>query len=103
MNSRDLVALGLPQECVGIAIDALKSNGLISKPAEATQRIGEIVAHPEGFADDPQFGELAKAVRAVRTQLEHAEATLGRNPHGVPSKFAQWGAQDDPGSSRSPH
>jgi tRNA-splicing ligase RtcB (3'-phosphate/5'-hydroxy nucleic acid ligase) len=98
MNSRDLVALGLPQECVGVAIDALKSSGLISKPIAAAQRIGEIVAHPEGFALDLQFGALADAVRAIRTQLEHAEATLGRNPHGVPSRFAQWGERDDPGS-----
>ena len=98
MNSRDLVALGLPQECAGIAIDALKASGLISKPDQATQRIGEVVARPEEFVKDPQFGGLAEAVRAVRTQLEYAEATLGRNPHGVPSRFAQWGAQDDPGS-----
>ena len=98
MNSRELVVLGLPQECVGAAINALKSSGLISKPAEAAQRIGEIVAHPEGFTLDPRFGALAEAVRAVRAELADAEATFGRNPHGVPYRFAQWGEKDDPGS-----
>lgn len=44
MNARELGALGIPQDCVGIAFDALKASGLISQPAEATQRIGELAA-----------------------------------------------------------
>src|ERR1700730_7259045 len=98
MNARELVALGLPQECVGIAFEVLKANGLISQPAEAMQRIAEILAKPEAFAGDPHFGALAEAVRAVRTQLEEAKESWGRNPHGIPSTFAQWGERDDPGS-----
>jgi tRNA-splicing ligase RtcB (3'-phosphate/5'-hydroxy nucleic acid ligase) len=98
MNARELVALGLPQECVGVAFDALKVSGLIAQPAEAAQRIGEILATPGNFAGDPHFGALANSVLAVRTQLEEAQASWGRNPHGIPATFAQWGERDDQGS-----
>jgi tRNA-splicing ligase RtcB len=98
MNPRDLVAMGIPQDCLGIAIDALKASGLISQPANAAQRIGELVANPEVFISAPHFDELAKSVIAVRNQLEAANETWGRNPHGIPSTFAQWGERDDPGS-----
>ena len=42
---RELVALGLPQECVGIAYDSLKASGLISEPAE-------------GMAELPRFWQI---------------------------------------------
>jgi tRNA-splicing ligase RtcB len=98
MNTRELVALGLPQGCVGIAYDALKASGLISMPAEASRRLTKLLAAPESFSNDPHFAGLAQAVIAVRTQLEAAKESWGRNPHGVPSTFAQWGERDDPGS-----
>lgn len=59
MNARKLVALGLPQECVGVAFEALKASGLVSQRAEATQRIGEVLAGPETFTEDPPFGALS--------------------------------------------
>jgi hypothetical protein len=59
MNARELVALGLPQECVGVAYEALKASGLISQPGEATLRIGDVLAGPENFATDPYFATLA--------------------------------------------
>lgn len=98
MNARELVALGLPQECVAVAYDALKASGLISQPADAAQRIGDILAKPANFAADAHFSALAKSVVAVRAQLEQEKESWGRNPHGIPSTFAQWGERDDPGS-----
>jgi len=59
MNARELVALGLPHECVGVAFDSLKASGLISKPAEEMRRIAEILAAPESFASDLHFATLA--------------------------------------------
>ena len=47
MNAREQIVSSLPQECVGAAYEALKSSGLIFQPAEATKRIGEILAAPE--------------------------------------------------------
>jgi tRNA-splicing ligase RtcB len=98
MNARELVANGLPQECVGIAFDSLKASGLIANPVEAMRRIVEIAERPDGFAGDPHFGALATAVLALRTQMEEAKESWGRNPHGVPAGFAQWSERDDPGS-----
>jgi hypothetical protein len=98
MNARELVALGLPQECAGVAYEALKASGRISQPTEATLRIGEVLAEPEDFATDPHFGTLAKSVVAIRTQLEESKDSWGRNPHGAPAAFAQWG-----GARRSWH
>jgi tRNA-splicing ligase RtcB len=98
MNARELVSQGLPQECVGVAYAALKASGLISQPVEAAQRIREIAAAPENFAADAHFGALAKSVLAVRTQVEEAKESWGRNPHGQPATFAQWGERDDEGS-----
>src|SRR5262245_47676314 len=98
MNARELVALGLPQECVAAAFDALKASGLIAQSGDAAQRIGELLAAPDKFAGDQHFAALAKTVLAVRTQLAEAQASWGRNPHGNPSTFAQWGERDDLGS-----
>src|SRR4051812_48655968 len=98
MHARELVALGLPQECVTVAYDALKANGLISNPAAAMRRIAELLAAPESFTNDPHFAALAQAVIAARAQVEAAKQSWGRNPHGIPSTFAQWGERDDPGS-----
>ena len=98
MKAFELVATGLPQECIGGAYDALKTSGLIADPAQAKLRISEIVARPDAFVEDPHFGALAQSVRAVQTQLEHARISWGRNPHGVPDGFAQWGEGDDPES-----
>jgi hypothetical protein len=66
--------LGLPQECVGVAYEALKASGLISQPAEATLHIGDIQARPANFATDPYFAALDESVVAIRTQLEEAHA-----------------------------
>lgn len=98
MNARDMVGLGMPQECVGVAYEALKASGLIAHPTEAAQRLGELLAAPDQFMTDPHFATLATSVLAIRVQLEEARASLGRNPHGNPSMFAQWGERDDPGS-----
>src|SRR4051794_11874088 len=98
MNAGELVALELPQECGCVAYDALKARGLISNPVEASRRITELLAAPESFINDPHFAALAQAVIAARTQLEEAKESWGRNPHDIPSTFAQWGERDDPGS-----
>ncbi len=103
MNSRELVAIGLPQECVGLAFDALKASGLIANPAEGMRRIGEIVEQPQAFVADADFGTLAAAVLVIQTRREEARVTWGRNPHGVPGSFAQWGERDDPGSIQQMH
>lgn len=90
--------MGLPQECVAVAFDALKASGLIAQPADASRRIGEILAQPESFANDPQFGALAASVVSARAEFAEAQAKWGHNPHGAPGAFAQWGEKDDPGS-----
>ena len=98
MNTRELVALGLPQECVTNAYDALKASGLIGQPTEASRRITELVAAPDKFTGDRHFATLANSVLAARAQFEEAKETWARNPHGNPATFAQWGEKDDPGS-----
>ena len=70
MNARDLVGLGLPQQCVGVAFEALKASGLISHPAEAARRIAElIVAAPEFFGRSA-FRRIGQICADVRTHLK---------------------------------
>jgi tRNA-splicing ligase RtcB len=68
MNSRQLQKLGVPQDCVGDAISAIRRLTSAGAPRgkDAKQRIKAVLADPEKFVDDPQLGDFADAIIADR-------------------------------------
>lgn len=97
MKAKDLVALGIPQDCIGLAMEALRAHGIINKPEEARQTLSDLLLSPDKYSQHPGFGELAKAVLTSQARRLEAEQTWARNPLGNRG-FEQWGEKDDPAS-----
>jgi tRNA-splicing ligase RtcB len=98
VKPNDLVALGLPLDCVETAYQALRSSGLIRRPEAARDWIVKMLQAPETCTDPPHLGDLARAVIASRAEHAWAESEWGHNPLGTPSGFAHWGERDDQAS-----
>ena len=97
MKAKDLVALGIPRDCVTMTLDALRAAGIINKPVEAGQILTDILRSPENYTQHPGFSALANTVIILRSRQLEAERIWARNPLGNKG-FEQWGEKDDPGS-----
>ncbi len=68
MNARQLVKLGVPEECCGSAIQAVASlargGGLRGK--DVKQAIGRVLAAPEDFTADEHLGPFARDLIETR-------------------------------------
>jgi len=88
MNTTQLRKLGVPDDCIGSAIQALQAaiaDG--SKGKDVKERIKEIVAKPEEFVADPHFGAFA-------TELSQA----GLVEELTPIPYQTWGTDIDHGA-----
>ena len=64
MNSRQLVKLGVPADCVKIAITAIQSSiasGCLNRK-QVKSVVGQVLESPNGFLKDEHFGPLAQAL-----------------------------------------
>jgi hypothetical protein len=88
MKPKDLVALGLPLNCVEAAFKALRGSGLIRRSEEARDCIAKLLLAPETYIEQAHLGELAEAVIACRAKRQQETAGWGNNPYGPASGFA---------------
>jgi len=70
MNRRQLQKLGVPRDCVAVAVNALQTAatqklGMGLKGKRAKQLVTAVVAAPENYTDDPIWSPLAIAMQAV--------------------------------------
>jgi tRNA-splicing ligase RtcB len=99
MRAADLQAVGIPAECVPLALEQLRAGyqaRTYTGKDDALAVVRAVADAPATFADNPQWGALAHAITAARTQLAADVAVYGQNPHGVPGRFGQWGTDIDP-------
>jgi tRNA-splicing ligase RtcB (3'-phosphate/5'-hydroxy nucleic acid ligase) len=93
MNARQLVKLGVPQECVGQAITCVQEivgwNHSVpkNKRIDVKEAIHSCVANPKSHKDDQFVGSLAKAI-IVDQSFERPE----------PITYKTWGTDIDQGS-----
>lgn len=88
MKHKDLIALGLPQDCVLTAIEALKASGLIQKPQEARDRIAEmLLAPPVSAPCSPWF---TRAPKPPLSCCDSRPASAIRSPKSSPSAWASF-------------
>jgi len=89
MNRRQLLKLGVPDDCVKSAIvaiqNATKFGGLKGK--QIKQTIKDVVDRPEDFTDDEQFGQLAQDIIADREFVRPE-----------PIEYRTWGSDIDKAS-----
>ena len=84
MNKKSLMQLGVPEECVPTAIDAIAQSaargGIKSK--DALKLIPNVVDTPANYLDDPVFGPLAREI-----------ASVGKYVPREPISYRTWGAE----------
>lgn len=98
MKPRELVELGVPQDCVQLALDSLKKTGFIRHPETARHWIQNILCPPYNtFSEDSEEAKLLQAISASHQRRREAEEKYAKNPHENKG-FVQWGEQDDLGS-----
>ncbi len=64
MNKKQLLKLGVPEDCVPAAIEAVSNAGRRSdlKSKDAMRALPEVLKSPAAYTDDSVFGELARAL-----------------------------------------
>lgn len=89
MNARQLEKLGVPNECVAIAITSIQTvirdKGYRGKNVKET--IGAIVENPHSFLGDESWGALAQELLDHRNQVDEVPAE--------PISYPTWGSQID--------
>jgi tRNA-splicing ligase RtcB len=84
MNKKQLLKLGVPADCVFSAVEGIQraAKAKAWKAKDGKRTIGEILQHPEAYAEDPYFSEFAADVIEDRNYVRP-------DPVG----FRTWGAE----------
>ncbi len=87
MNKRQLLELGVPEDCVADAVDCIHAaaKAKVLKQKVPKKIIPQIVATPNVYLTDEYFGPLARAIIEFNTGPPPAE----------PAEFRQWGEDID--------
>lgn len=90
MNKKQIIALGVPVDCVSDAVACIHAAAKAKKlrGINPKQLIRDIVAKPESYQTDEFFGQLAQSLIAFRA--DHIERE--------PIEFQQWGDDIDEAS-----
>jgi len=93
MNKRDLVKLGVPEDCIPIFINTIRDAALAKtlKAKHSKKIIPDIVARPDDFIADPLWASCAHALnQRLVDERDDAERK--------PIAYKQWGEDIDDGS-----
>ncbi len=92
MNKKQLIRLGVPEDCVPVAVECLHRAARLNllRQSKPKKLIPQVVDDPEAFAAHKIFAPLAAAVIEFKNQPDPAD----------PIAFAQWGEGIDEGSRR---
>ncbi len=94
MKSKELIRLGIPRgHPVELAIRWAKTVTRQGKKKGAIRGIiGNLVADPESYLEDPELGDLARAIVAL------AEARMAFVPRDAPISYTRFGTDFEPGA-----
>ncbi len=108
MNKKQLLKLGVPHDCVDVAIACLQADAGSSEKRRAKQVLPRLIAAPQEYLADPAYGPLAKAVltdyeiRQEKGSVPDFPRGLGKSatdPGGsVKVEYAVWGRDLDAAS-----
>ncbi len=92
MNKKQLLKLGVPEDCVAAAVQCLHSASKrgVLRPLNPRKVIPQVVASPADFSDDDVFASLAGSLIAYRATPAERE----------PIDFQEWGSDIDDASRR---
>ncbi len=90
MNKKQLIRLGVPEDCVAQAIDALHRAGTSrdNLPQRPKQLIPKIIQSPDVYLADACFGDFARALIDYQ-KVDHSDQ---------PIEYRQWGDDIDDAS-----
>ena len=85
MNSRQLLKLGVPRDCVKQAITAIQNlaRDQTWKGKEVRQQIKSVLDEPAAFVADTHWGELAQALIEDRAFLRRGPCLIARGEKKV--------------------
>lgn len=85
MNKKQLLKLGVPHDCVDVAIGCLQADAASTVRRRAKHIIPQLIAAPQTYLDDPAYGPLAQVILAeMQTESEP-----------TPIEYASWGRNLD--------
>ncbi len=92
MNKKQLLHLGVPEDCVGVAVACLHAAAGANRlrTIKPKKLIPQVVAAPSDFIQHDVFAELAAAL------IAHSKLP----PPSDPITYRQWGEDIDEGSQR---
>ncbi|MDA1180186.1 MAG: RtcB family protein [Planctomycetota bacterium] len=92
MNKKQLMALGIPEDCVPAAISCIHqaAEDHLLRELKPKRVIPEVVANPESYLGDPVLGGLAQAI------VDHFAMEFDKPP--IP--YRQWGEDIDAASKQ---
>src|SRR5262245_20283301 len=83
MNKKQLLKLGVPHDCVNVAVSCLQADASSNLKRRPKQLIPQLIAAPQAFLADAAYAPLARAVIAEFENQEQPKkigyATWGRN------------------------
>lgn len=91
MNKKQLMRMGVPEDCIAVAIACVQSAAQSKEKIKPKQRVPLIVESPDVYQNDPYFGELAKAIAQFRIEDSNRPEPCG---------YEKWGNEIDEGSIR---
>src|SRR5262245_60970771 len=102
MKPRELENLGVPRgEIMRLAVSLIGQGARAGlTKAELRQRITSVVGDPGAHADNPHFGELARAMVANRDRAASSPQAAFVPRQGGPAPWRQWGVDLEPDSVR---
>jgi len=83
MNTREFTKMGVPGDCIGVAITAMQ-RASASGRRDAKVVIPKVLANPEHYFEDTEYGDFAKAIAADRDFVRPA-----------PINYRTWGTDID--------
>jgi tRNA-splicing ligase RtcB (3'-phosphate/5'-hydroxy nucleic acid ligase) len=99
MKPKEMVAIGIPQDCINTAINVIKEaihSLAYGSKSKVEAMMSKVVGNPELFVDEEQFGALAKAIIVSKDKAAKEADKLADNPYRTAQKleFPIWNKDD---------
>jgi len=96
MKPKELAELGVPQDCMGTAVEAIQvafKKRIYGSKAEVKTILRQVASAPEVYKDEATFSDLANAIIASRLKASEESDKWGTNPLGSPTAPTHSGAR----------
>jgi len=105
MKPKELASLGIPHDCIPVAIESVKTLfkfRTLGSKAQVADAFRAVVADPEAYINTPTalapLSAVAAAIIASKQKMRAETVNWSTNPLGVPGTYSQWGEDIEEGA-----